>query len=140
MYKPNEQNAIIYTPADKPRSTLRILGPGMIQMHKSMLYCNCRLKHFSDFSFIYVEAVNKSNFYRECDYVKKKLLWGALIIILCCLIPQKHFLEDGGSVVYKAILYSVTNVREIGGNGIDSEYQEGIRIRILGIEVFDNVK
>lgn len=73
--------------------------------------------------------------------MKKKLLCVILVlIVLLCLIPHKRFLEDGGSVEYKAILYSVTDVREIGGDGINDEYQEGIRVKILGIKVFDNVR
>lgn len=73
--------------------------------------------------------------------MKKKFLIGAIIVIvLIMLIPRKEYLEDGGSVEYKAVLYSVTDVKEIGGDGIEDEYQEGIRVKILGIKVFDNVK
>ena len=60
--------------------------------------------------------------------------------------------KDGGSVEYHAILYSIThrhvmweNIR--GTRGYLSEVEEGafgyligIEIKILGIEIYDNVK
>lgn len=87
------------------------------------------------------EQLDNFEFIGEVRELKKKLLLVILLlIVLCGLIPQKQFLEDGGSVEYKAVLYSVTDVKEIGGDGIDDKYQEGIRVKILGIKVFDNVK
>ena len=72
--------------------------------------------------------------------MKKNLLIGALaLLLLCGLIPRKQFLEDGGSVEYRALLYSVTDVREIGGNGPD-EYREGLRVEVLGVKIFDSVE
>ena len=73
--------------------------------------------------------------------MKKKILIIVLVLVfLCGLIPQKRALEDGGSIEYKALLYSFTDVKEIGGDGIDDEYQEGLRVKILGITIFDIVK
>lgn len=72
-----------------------------------------------------------------------------LIILICVLIavillyPIKYQLKDGGTVVYKAILYTVSDVHSIADL---EEYEkgklfnEGIIVKILGIEVFNNVR
>lgn len=65
---------------------------------------------------------------------------GVVAAILLFPVPIQQ-LTDGGTVTYKAILYSVTDWHEM--IGLDSDdgkttYVEGISIEILGIEVFDN--
>lgn len=62
----------------------------------------------------------------------------AAILLFPVTIQQR---TDGGTVTYKAILYSVTDWHEM--TGLDSDdgkttYVEGLSIEILGIEVFDN--
>lgn len=47
-------------------------------------------------------------------------------------------LKDGGTVEYRAILYSVWDVHRLA---LDEKtgYEEGLIVEILGIEVFNNV-
>ena len=64
----------------------------------------------------------------------------ALAIIMLFPIPLR--LKDGGSVEYRALLYTVTDVKRLNpameeANG--TPYLEGLTIEILGIEVYNNV-
>ena len=50
-------------------------------------------------------------------------------------------LEDGGTIVYNAILYQVEDVHRIGAEDTaEDEYLEGTIVKILGIEVYNNVE
>ena len=72
----------------------------------------------------------------------KKLLVGICIVLaLVLLIPVPIRMKDGGSVEYKAMLYSVTDVHRINPD-INSSVQfiEGTIIEIFGMEVFNNVE
>ena len=63
----------------------------------------------------------------------KKILITVIAIIL--LIPVPVYVKDGGTVVYQAILYSVTNYHTIKHpEGFDT----GTEIKILGITVYEN--
>ena len=50
----------------------------------------------------------------------------------------EQYVNDGGSVEYRALLYKITDYHQIAPVG--SDYIEGIGIEILGIEVFNNAK
>ena len=76
--------------------------------------------------------------------MEKKLFVIALTVVIALfLIPVPMRLKDGGTVVYKAILYTVSDVHSIADL---EEYEkgklfnEGIIVKILGIEVFNNVR
>ena len=72
----------------------------------------------------------------------KKILIITISILLAAalLIPVPMHMEDGGTVVYQAILYSVSDVHRLNlDEETDAPYQEGISIEILGIEVYHNV-
>ena len=72
----------------------------------------------------------------------KKILIMIIVVLLAAalLIPVPMHMEDGGTVVYQAILYSVSDVHRLNRNEeTDAPYQEGIIIEILGIEVYHNV-
>ncbi len=71
---------------------------------------------------------------------KKKVLIAAGVVAAILLFPVPVQYLDGGSVTYKAILYSVTDWHEMTGLNSDGKttYVEGLSIEILGIEVFDN--
>ena len=72
----------------------------------------------------------------------KKAITIALCILLAAalLIPVPMHMEDGGTVVYQAILYSVSDVHRLNlDEETDAPYQEGIIIEILGFEVYHNV-
>ena len=68
-------------------------------------------------------------------------LWKVLIVLaaLVLLIPIPIHQKDGGTVEYKAALYSVYDVHRLP---IDEgkPFLEGTIIEIFGIEVFNNVK
>ncbi|NLO09789.1 MAG: hypothetical protein GX129_07980 [Clostridiales bacterium] len=68
--------------------------------------------------------------------MKKKLLRIAIIIIaIILLLPIPIRYKDGGTVEYKAILYSVTDYHSL--NGVDG-YDTGIEIKVFGITIYEN--
>ena len=60
-----------------------------------------------------------------------------LAVITLCPIPMR--LKDGGTVEYRALLYCVSDVHRLAPS-TESGYEDGIRIEILGRQVFNNVK
>lgn len=74
--------------------------------------------------------------------MKKKLLIGiCILLVIVCLIPRCERYEDGGTVAYKAILYQVKHVHSIGADDPSGgEYLEGTIVKILGIEVYNDVE
>lgn len=71
---------------------------------------------------------------------KKNILIIAIIVLLVILlfpIPMK--LKDGGSIEFKALLYSVTKYHKLAPENSDKEYIDGIGIKILGKEIYNSV-
>lgn len=71
---------------------------------------------------------------------KKNILIIAIIVLLIILlfpIPMK--LKDGGTVEYKALLYSVTKYHKLAPENSEKEYIDGIGIKILGKEIYNNI-
>lgn len=60
-----------------------------------------------------------------------------LIVILLCPIPLR--LKDGGTVKYRALLYSISDVHRLAPSSANG-YEEGIIVEILGMQVFNNVQ
>ena len=60
-----------------------------------------------------------------------------LAIVLLCPIPIR--LKDGGTVKYRALLYSVSDVHRLAPSS-EGGYEDGLVIEILGMQVFNNVK
>ena len=58
------------------------------------------------------------------------------VLLLIMLIPIKDQFYDGGSVEYKAILYSVTKYHKINLESTNG-YDDGWTIKILGLTVYD---
>lgn len=71
--------------------------------------------------------------------MKKKYLIVAIIIIalLVLFIPKVNYLNDGGTIEYKAVLYSVTKYHKIKEDSA-GEYLTGISVKILGFELYNN--
>ena len=75
--------------------------------------------------------------------VSEKIYAYTLIILL---FPIRMQLKDGGSVRYKAILYSITKVHtlisenEAEASGKADPYMDGYEVEILGIKIYSNVK
>lgn len=80
--------------------------------------------------------------------MKKKIVIGIVVfVMLVLLIPIRLQMKDGGSIQYKAVLYSVTKYHQITlkegseDNGIvESGYRVGWRFEVLGLEIFNNVR
>lgn len=73
--------------------------------------------------------------------MKKKIaIIVCVILVLVLLIPIPLHLKDGGTVEYHALLYSVSNVHRIAPDAEDDDFEEGTIIKILGIEIYNNVE
>lgn len=74
--------------------------------------------------------------------MKKKFIAGLCVLFAAVLLfPIIYHVEDGGTVVYKAVLYNVQKVhRLIHDPGSEQGYLEGTVVEILGFEVFNNVE
>lgn len=73
--------------------------------------------------------------------MKKKVIIGiCVLLLLVLLIPIPNHLKDGGTVQYRALLYTAEKVHRL--NLVDSKqlYQEGIILEIWGIKVLNTVK
>ena len=64
----------------------------------------------------------------------KKLI--IIIIFIIMLIPARILLKDGGSVKYKAVLYSVTRIHALNDNS-STGYEDGLEVKVLGITVYN---
>ncbi len=70
--------------------------------------------------------------------MKKRIILVVIVVaILLLLIPIPFYLNDGGSVEFRALLYTVTNYNKL--MSLEDEYEEGIKIEILGKEVYNNI-
>lgn len=73
--------------------------------------------------------------------MKKKIIIVMVIVILTLLIllvPRPRYLNDGGTVEYKAVLYNVTKLNKLNYYSA-SGYDRGTIIEILGKEVYNDV-
>lgn len=74
--------------------------------------------------------------------MKKKLLIVIFILLTAVLlIPIPMRLKDGGTIAYTAVLYTLEDVHRLNPD-LESEqaFLGGTIIKILGMEVFNNVK
>ena len=73
---------------------------------------------------------------------KKVIIFIIIIVILILLFPIPMHLKDGGSVEYKALLYTITKYHKLAPieEGKDVKYIDGIGIEILGKEIYNNTK
>ena len=74
--------------------------------------------------------------------MKKKALSGICVLLaILLLLPRPKRLKDGGTVVYRAVLYQVEDVHRLGAvDAPEDEYLEGMIVRILGMEVYNSVE
>ena len=80
--------------------------------------------------------------------MKKKIVIGIVVFfMLVLLVPIRLQMKDGGSVQYKAVLYTVTKYHQstlkenLEDEGIiESGYRVGWGVKVLGLEIFNNVK
>ena len=62
------------------------------------------------------------------------------LLAIIFLIPIPLRLKDGGTMEYKALVYRVLKVHRLAPVESGKEYEEGIIIKVLGIEVYNNVE
>lgn len=73
--------------------------------------------------------------------MKKKLKYRCVIFLslLILLFPIKLQYKDGGSIEYRAILYRVIKVHRIDSQK-EENYIEGIVVKVLGFEIYNNIE
>lgn len=69
---------------------------------------------------------------------KRPIIVVTIVLSIILLLPIPLFYKDGGTVEYRAILYSVEKAHSISLEG--SGYDIGTRVRILFWEVYDDVE
>ena len=71
--------------------------------------------------------------------MKKVLIILLILVAFILLFPIRGQFKDGGSVEYRAILYTVYDVHSLyGGPDTEMHYVEGIIVEILGHQVYNN--
>ena len=63
-----------------------------------------------------------------------------IIILLILLVPVPLYFDDGGTVVYQAITYSVYNYRALWEEDGYYGVLIGTKVRVFSIIVFDNTQ
>ena len=71
---------------------------------------------------------------------KKNVYIVCVLLAIVLLIPIPLQLKDGGTVEYKALVYRVLKVHRLAPVELGKEYEEGIIIKVLGIEVYNDVE
>lgn len=71
---------------------------------------------------------------------RKSKISSVAALVLFLLFPMRYEMDDGGSVEYRAALYSVTKHHCFApGSPIEEpQYIDGWRVKILGFEVFNS--
>ena len=74
-----------------------------------------------------------------------KRIFVILLILAVLLFPMRLQAKDGGTVVYKSILYTVHDMHAISDvysedGSVEHGYLVGTVIKILGVEIFDNTR
>ena len=64
----------------------------------------------------------------------------AVVLAVILLVPIPLFYKDGGTVEYKALLYSVTALHSIADTKNASGYNIGTVVEILGFTVYNDVE
>lgn len=79
--------------------------------------------------------------------MKKALIFILILVAVILLFPIRGQMKDGGTVEYRAILYTVRDMHQIyisydpeTGEIIEDGYTVGTVIEILGVEVFNNTR
>lgn len=71
---------------------------------------------------------------------KKIILIVAILVGIILLFPIPMFLNDGGSIEYKALLYKVTKYHKLAPVESEIGYIDGIGIEIFGFEIFNSIE
>lgn len=74
---------------------------------------------------------------------KKAIIISVFILLVIFLFPIRYQLKDGGSVQYKSLTYEITKVhslippKEAEEQGLVSPYRNGLIIKLLGFEIYN---
>lgn len=60
------------------------------------------------------------------------------VVLVILLFPKVIALNDGGTKIYKSLIYEVTKVHKIKDDSLNN-YYEGTTIKILGKEIYNNL-
>ena len=71
---------------------------------------------------------------------KRNVAIVCILLAIILLIPIPLRLKDGGTVEYKALVYRVLKVHRLAPAKAEKVYEEGIIVKVLGIEVYNNVE
>lgn len=73
--------------------------------------------------------------------MKKKAIIGICVLLAIVLLtPLPMRLKDGGTIAYNAILYRIEDVHRLNPEATSAgDYLEGTIVKILGIEVYNDV-
>ena len=63
-----------------------------------------------------------------------------IIVLIILLFPIPNKLKDGGTIEYKALLYTITDYHKIAPEENEKEYIEGVKFEILGFEIFNSLE
>lgn len=69
--------------------------------------------------------------------MKKKIII-VIVVLMILLVPIPIHLKDGGTVIYKSLIYKISKVHRLTGN-LEKMYEDGIIIEILGKKIYNNV-
>lgn len=71
--------------------------------------------------------------------MKKKIIIILIIVaVIILFIPRPLYLNDGGTVEYKALTYKISKVHKLNDKSTTG-YEDGWIIEILGFELYNNV-
>ena len=87
----------------------------MVGLRKQKKYCMLYMQeHFAIFS-VCIDLRQMTNLKRGDDCMKKKVMIGICVLLaIVLLVPIPMRLKDGGTVVYRAVLYQVEDVHRLG--------------------------
>lgn len=70
--------------------------------------------------------------------IKKTVI--VILAVLALLLPVRLVYKDGGSVEYRAILYSVTKRHELADQNGQEGFLVGTEVKLLSFEVYNDVE
>lgn len=71
---------------------------------------------------------------------KKITVTAVIVLLLIMLIPIKMECDDGGTVVYQAVLYGITERHSLDMEDGKYGYYIGTEVRVLLFDVYDDVE
>ncbi len=72
--------------------------------------------------------------------MKKKIIIILIILAIILFFPIRQVLNDGGTVQYKSLVYTITKYHKLTQVDSNVEYMEGLEIKLLGIKIYSNLK